>query len=247
MGKFFAIKTMRPTIRIATSLDRFRNACRSFSNVVTASSSSQNSGGSVTADDGPTTKPPKPTKIVLYQYNICPFCHRVRSVLDYAKLPYVATEVNPLTKTEIRQYKDRHRQVPIAEIDGSPVFGSDQIIQQALLRLAPPEKDKNDTDGIFPATCDESSDPWVDFAVKKLAVLLYPNMCRTVGDSFRAFAYVHQTKSFGLGQRMLIQSIGSLVTFMCISMFSFFTMRQALTLFFSSLLHPRPCILPPPG
>jgi glutaredoxin len=219
----------RSTIRrIAARNGTTTYACRSLGSTVAGSISSNNRNSSRQHSTSSTSSgPPKNnSSIVLYQYSICPFCHRVRSVLDYAQLPYVVKEVNPLTKAEIRPYRDRHKQVPIAEIDGTPVFGSDQIIQHLLLSSAANDTNNNDalkslrlelddnSDDTAAATV-ESKDPWVDFAVKKLAVLLYPNMCRTVGDSFRAFAYVHHVEpaksSFSPVQRILIQSIGSVV------------------------------------
>lgn len=44
------------------------------------------------------------TAIQLYQYAICPFCNRVKALLDYSGLPYKTVEVNPLTKAEIKWY-----------------------------------------------------------------------------------------------------------------------------------------------
>lgn len=143
-----------------------------------------------------------PPSIVLFQYSICPFCNRVKSFLDYQNLPYSIIEVNPLTKNEIKPFKDQHKQVPIAQIDKSPVFGSDKIIKTLLKNKIGQHELQHE---------DESEDLWVDFAVKKLAVLLYPNMCRSWADSYRAFEYVNQTPTFNRMQRFMIQNIGSLV------------------------------------
>jgi microsomal prostaglandin-E synthase 2 len=64
-----------------------------------------------------------------------------------------------------------------------------------------------------PITTTSSStlSPWQQYAHQDLAVLLYPNMCRTWSDSYRAFAYVHGISSFGPLQRFGIQTLGSLV------------------------------------
>lgn len=40
--------------------------------------------------------------VKLYQYSICPFCHRAKALLAYSKTPYEVVEVNPLTRQEIR-------------------------------------------------------------------------------------------------------------------------------------------------
>lgn len=44
--------------------------------------------------------------VQLYQYAICPFCSKCKATLDYAKVPYQAIEVNPLTKAEIKWYEE---------------------------------------------------------------------------------------------------------------------------------------------
>ena len=36
--------------------------------------------------------------ITLFQYKICPFCHRVKAYLDFNGFSYKTVEVNPLTK-----------------------------------------------------------------------------------------------------------------------------------------------------
>jgi hypothetical protein len=138
-------------------------------------------------------------------------------VLDYHNIPYRAKEVNPLTKWEIRHYKDQYTKVPIAEMDGTPVFGSDQIIQQLFLSLQQNNNNssKNNNNNKEERLIVVKEDPWVDFAVHRLAVLLYPNLCRTLADSYRAFDYVHRVPSFGPVQRILIQSVGSLVRAVC--------------------------------
>jgi hypothetical protein len=59
-----------------------------------------------------------------------------------------------------------------------------------------------------------SSKKWSAFAADKLAYLLYPNMCRTLGDAYRAFDYVESVDSFGRMERLAIRSLGSFAMFM---------------------------------
>ena len=42
-----------------------------------------------------------PLDITLYKYKTCPFCNRVKAVLDFLDLPYTEVEVNPLTKGQL--------------------------------------------------------------------------------------------------------------------------------------------------
>jgi glutaredoxin len=161
-----------------------------------------------------------PVNITLYQYAICPFCNRVKTILDYIgndvlKVQHV--EVNPLTKSEIQPWKKLYRKVPIATLHEEAIFGSDEIIQKILelpvVRSSLEQRWSASTTGTSPMTWEQfttSNQEWVDFSSKELAVWLYPNMCRTWKDSYRAFEYVHD-KQFSMMQRFLIQNIGSLV------------------------------------
>ena len=60
-------------------------------------------------------------------------------------------------------------------------------------------------------------DQWVSFANDKLAALLYPNICRTVGDSYVAFGYVNHVDSFSWVQKQSIRALGSLAMYMAAS------------------------------
>jgi microsomal prostaglandin-E synthase 2 len=91
---------------------------------------------STTATRTEAALPQSPTnlQIQLYQYRICPFCNRVKTVLDYINrtsiqgtnmnekggastttlLTVQNIEVNPLSKAEIKQFSKEYRKVPIA-------------------------------------------------------------------------------------------------------------------------------------
>jgi glutaredoxin len=55
--------------------------------------------------------------VVLYQYEPCPYCCKVKAVLDYLRIPYEVVEVNPLTKKETKAFTD-YRKVPVCKING---------------------------------------------------------------------------------------------------------------------------------
>ena len=54
----------------------------------------------------------------IYQYEIGPFCNKVKALLDLQRLPYETTEVNPLTKGETKAWSGGYRKVPIALLEG---------------------------------------------------------------------------------------------------------------------------------
>ena len=162
-------------------------------------------------------------EITLYQYQICPFCNIVKSCLNYNNQPYKAIEVNPLTRAEIKWSKN-YNKVPIVTIIGDTrsssdddknkhhYFGSDEIVSGLLSMLSssppPPPTTTSDNDLLRPKK-PKNNEKWTEYATNELAPLLYPNLCNTLNNSYRAFDYVHQVDSFSTIQRYSIQSIGS--------------------------------------
>lgn len=169
-----------------------------------------------------TGDPSSPLSVALYQYSICPFCNRVKTVLDYIgsdALSVQHVEVNPLTKSEIQPWKKVYRKVPIATVNQETIFGSDEIIHsilaQPIVRISLDERwRKAAFSSPTTMTWDQftSSSEWTEYATKELAVWLYPNMCRTWSDSYRAFDYIHE-KPYSSLQRFLIQNVGSLAMY----------------------------------
>lgn len=60
--------------------------------------------------------------IKLYQYEVCPYCCKVKAVLDYKKIPYEKIEVNPMTHEELEGVAGavEYDKVPVL-VDGDKV------------------------------------------------------------------------------------------------------------------------------
>lgn len=138
--------------------------------------------------------------ITFFQYKICPFCHRVRAYMDYNSIPYTTVEVNPLTKKQIAFSSD-HKKVPIANINGNTVFNSADIIDK-LKEFSSAEDSKK----LFTADTEE----WMKWSETKLAVLLYPNITRSFGESWDAFSYVSDVSSWNWLDRSSNRILGPL-------------------------------------
>lgn len=123
----------------------------------------------------------------LYQYQICPFCNKVKTVLDFFKIPYSVVEVNPLTKAEIKFSKD-YRKVPIARLEGGEVVNDSGAIVDRVKDLIQQKKLRPSTE--VSAFFSEDGTRWADWADKKLAVLLFPNITRNFSEAYQAFTYV---------------------------------------------------------
>ena len=135
--------------------------------------------------------------VVLYQYDSCPFCNRVRAYLDYARIPYTVVEVNPLLKSELSWSGD-YKKVPVAVINGVRVVDSTCIIdmlEMLLRRSAALGSSKSSTpDGLATVRLsgveavghgtqrEAERRAWVD---ARLVRLLSPNIYRTLPEAWQ--------------------------------------------------------------
>ncbi|EER05879.1 conserved hypothetical protein [Perkinsus marinus ATCC 50983] len=138
-------------------------------------------------------------EVNIYQYEICPYCNKVKAFLDWQQVPYKTMDVNPLTKGEIRFSKD-YRKVPIAFIDGVQVNDSAEIIKKLVEVLG--------RENVTKQMQDAEISKWVDWTDNKLAVLLFPNLTRTFGESFEAFGYIMNIPHMWLPMKMVNRLLG---------------------------------------
>lgn len=144
------------------------------------------------------------TKPVLYQYAICPFCNKVKAYLDFLKLDYVAVEVNPLTKSEIA-FSKQYKKVPIAVMGDVEIQDSSAIIQHIsdnLLQHSPTAVAKAQ---FIPS----DTAAWDEWSEKKLAVMLYPNITRSMTESWECFGYAYHVSTWNPVEQYLVRSIGA--------------------------------------
>jgi microsomal prostaglandin-E synthase 2 len=135
---------------------------------------------------------------VIYQYKICPYCHRVKAYLDYLKINYESVEVNPITRSEISFSKD-HKKVPIAKIDGQVMVESTNIIKHIT------EKHGK---SLMPESFFKDSDHWLEWSDRKLAIMLYPNITRSFDESWECFGYANDVQQWSVFQRFLVRTTG---------------------------------------
>ena len=112
-----------------------------------------------------------------------------------------------------------YKKVPIALIDGKQVNGSDEIV---TVLLDDPRVVGSLESKLKDMTLDEfrsspSAVKWSAFASEELAALLYPNICRTWGDSYGAFEYVNNVPTFSAFNKLSIRGIGSLAMYLAAS------------------------------
>ena len=159
--------------------------------------------GSTRDSSSSSSRPREDLNITLYQYLICPFCSRVKSYLDYSKIPYSAVEVNPLTKGELQSINSKLKKVPIAIVDGVVVEDSLAIIR------AIGEHDHRSSES-FNQLWTSDTDYWSEWSEKKLAVMLYPNITRSFEESWECFAYAADVATWNAFMRAAVRVAGPL-------------------------------------
>lgn len=131
--------------------------------------------------------------VTLYQYEPCPYCCKVKAVLDFYKVPYHVVEVNPLTKKETK-FSD-YDKVPLAMINGQEVRDSNDIINSIQSQF-----------GHKSQGGESISQQWVD---TQFIRLMPPNIYRTIPESLQAFDYVLTEGKFTWGERTVARYIGA--------------------------------------
>uniref|UniRef100_A0A0D9ZHS9 Uncharacterized protein n=1 Tax=Oryza glumipatula TaxID=40148 RepID=A0A0D9ZHS9_9ORYZ len=131
-----------------------------------------------------------PQNVVLYQYQACPFCNKVRAFLDYHDIPYKVVEVNPLSKKEIKW--SEYKKVPILTVDG-----------EQLQRVRPDDKATN-----------EEEEKWRRWVDEHLVHVLSPNIYRTTSEALESFDYISKHGNFSFTERFAVKYAGAAAMYM---------------------------------
>ncbi|XP_024990332.1 prostaglandin E synthase 2-like isoform X3 [Cynara cardunculus var. scolymus] len=122
-----------------------------------------------------------PKEVVLYQYESCPFCNKVKAFLDYYDVPYKVVEVNPLSKKEIK-WSD-YKKVPILIVDGEPLQDSSAIIDQMRIKISP-------TSSSLVVDDEDEEKKWRRWVDEHLVHMLSPNIYRNTSEALESFDYI---------------------------------------------------------
>lgn len=162
-----------------------------------SSSASSHEGGAGSFQAGSIQAP---ESLKLYQYQVCPFCNKVKAFLEYHGIPYEMIEVNPLTKEEIKF--SEYRMVPFALINGKQVNGSGEIIE--VLSAGTRFSLKEDT----------GARPWCEWVDDHLVHLLPPNIYRTPSEALQSFEYITTNSNFSAWQQFSVRYAGAAIMYM---------------------------------
>lgn len=149
------------------------------------------------AKEAPLVEKLMPKDVVLYQYEACPFCNKVKAFLDYYNIPYKVVEVNPINKKEIK-WSD-YKKVPILKIDGEQMVDSSDIVDKLFQRIHP---DNSVTDS-------DEERQWRGWVDNHLVHVLSPNIYRSVSEALESFDYITTHGNFSFTERLVAKYAGA--------------------------------------
>lgn len=141
-----------------------------------------------------------PKEVVLYQYEACPFCNKVKAFLDYYDIPYKVVEVNPFSKKEIK-WSD-YKKVPILVVDGEQLVDSSAIIDQLSQKVL---SDKNSSS----VSEDDEETKWRRWVDNHLVHVLSPNIYRNTSEALESFDYIANNGNFGFAEKITVKYAGA--------------------------------------
>ena len=146
--------------------------------------------------------------ITLYQFQLCPFCHKVRAALELKNITYNKVEVSPGNKKELPPLpEEAPKKVPVLQIDDQIIWDSTDILLQ-IDQLVP--------DGI---QLNEKADPklqeqivtledWIDDnLIPALPTVIYASWA----DAFRAARITATESKFSFWQTLNVKIFGSII------------------------------------
>ncbi|KAL6504766.1 hypothetical protein OROHE_023524 [Orobanche hederae] len=145
----------------------------------------------------------RPKDVVLYQYEACPFCNKVKgcieliqAFLDYYDIPYKIVEVNPISKKEIK-WSD-YKKVPILMVDGEEMIDSSDIINKLTKKIHPGSVKE-----------DNEENKWRSWVDNHLVHILSPNIYRTTSEALESFDYITSHGNFSFTERITAKYAGA--------------------------------------
>lgn len=142
----------------------------------------------------------RPNDVVLYQYEACPFCNKVKAFLDYYDIAYKVIEVNPISKKEIK-WSD-YKKVPILMVDGEHMVDSSDIINKLAQRI-------NLTAPADSSSGDDEEKKWRGWVDNHLVHILSPNIYRSTSEAIESFDYITSHGNFSFTERLVAKYAGA--------------------------------------
>jgi microsomal prostaglandin-E synthase 2 len=146
-------------------------------------------------------------KVTLYQFELCPYCHKVKAALEAKGIAFSKVEVNPMNKKELPPLPEgAPRKVPVIQIGHEVIYDSTTIVaylethDRAGLKLSPSDPEL--------LAKSQQVERWVN---DDLSYVLPTVIYGTWGEALKAAQVVARTSNFGFVQNALVRAGGSLI------------------------------------
>ena len=145
--------------------------------------------------------------VTLYQFELCPFCHKARAGMEIKGIPYTKVEVNPYTKKELPELPEgAPKKVPVLQYNGDTVHDSTAILRFIDERFdRAPDLIPSDEDAAKHAL---EIEEWVD---SDLTQILPAVIYGTWTDATKAAQVTARSSNFGMLQNLMVRAGGSLI------------------------------------
>lgn len=149
------------------------------------------------------------TSLTLYQFELCPYCHKVKAGLELRRIPHTRVEVNPLNKREIANFPstaEGRKKVPIVTLGDDVRQESSQILRWLDDVAGPGPKLVPSDDAALKRAAE--IDAWVDAdLIQILPTVLYG----TWKESVHAARLTAKTSNFSRFDNVRVAMFGSVV------------------------------------
>jgi glutathione S-transferase len=148
-----------------------------------------------------------PPVLTLYQFALCPYCHKVRAGLEIKRAAFRVVEVNPMNKRELPALPEgAPRKVPVLDWDGELLYDSTTILMALDARLPGGVRLLPEAPAARART--EEVESWVDDHLTfALPTVIYGSW----REAFGAAQVTARTSNFGPVQNLMVRAGGSLI------------------------------------
>lgn len=147
--------------------------------------------------------------ITLYQFQLCPFCHKVRAALELKGVDYTQIEVAPGRKRELPALpEDAPKKVPVLKIGEQVVWDSTEILKliDTLVPTGQPLAMLDEHGEINPEMLE--FEDWVDQQLMtSLPTVIYDSW----GNSFKAARITATASNFNWRESLTVKIGGSII------------------------------------
>ena len=206
----------RATTTRATTTTRAATAATATAAAAAAAALAATTAGREASAEAPRTSPADAAlggaRVTLYQYDVCPFCNKVKAFLDYHGTPYDVVEVNPMTKGELGWVEDGWKKVPIVTVGDEKLNDSSAIIAELTKRFDASGSSAN-AGAWFGAKKTkaylEREATWTKWVDERFVHVLTPNIYRTWAEAVKSFDYITKRGNFGYFERESARWVGA--------------------------------------